>query len=101
MKSNYQMLNDFIKEFSPKEPGYLFSDEVWKVKKELCLIDMDKLALQNMRDFAVMFIGHLADKEFDENNNYREGMRLMDIMSGITGVIDGLMFAIEVNGEYK
>lgn len=76
METNFCMLRKLKKNFKPLQKGFLSGDEVQTVRTTLNISDMDILQLRNLRDFTVLLFS--SDK--DENN--------MDIMSGITSVID-------------
>lgn len=81
MKTNFQMLRELNKEYTPKERGVVTMAEVYQINKALCLDEMDKLQLRNLRDFVVMYftlnnIGDNYDRVAD------------DKMSAITSVID-------------
>ena len=82
MKTNFQMLKELMGErkFTPKRRGVLSGEEVDMIETTLCLSDMDILQLRNLRDFAVVWFDSLEDVEQD--------FKYMDIMSGVTAVID-------------
>ena len=80
MKSNYLMLKD-LQEWYPKRHGIISGEEVQKIKDDLHIVEMDDLALQNLRDFVVIYYSQKHDNEiscFDQ----------MDKMSAIVSVID-------------
>lgn len=80
MKSNYLMLMD-LQEWKPKRYGIISGEEVQKIKDALHIVEMDDLALQNLRDFVVIYYSQKHDNEiscFDQ----------MDKMSAIVSVID-------------
>lgn len=92
MKTNYQMLKD-LDDFNPKTRGVLTGEEAWHIAETLHLAEMDELALRNLRDTAVMFYSLKVDRlERDGKDN--AAYDLMDIMSGITGVIDNALWKI-------
>jgi hypothetical protein len=84
------MISDLIKVFKPEERGCITNTEVAFVKEKLCLEDMDEIQLQNMRDMVVMLLSQkstaVVEKDFDEF------VRIEDIMSAITCVIDTIKF---------
>lgn len=82
MKTNFIMLKELIKNFTPKNKGFLEKDEVELIRNTLHLKEMDVLALRNMRDFAVLF---LSKKESEEKD-------FRDILSGLTAIIDREIF---------
>lgn len=80
MKSNYLMLKD-LQEWKPKRHGIINGEEVKKIKDDLNIVEMDDLALQNLRDFVVLYY----------SQNHDDGMSCfdqMDKMSAIVSVID-------------
>ncbi len=79
METNFKMLRNLIKDFTPKHRGWLSEKECSLISSTLHLDEMDVLALRNLRDFTVIFLStKLEQKEKD----------YMDICSGITAVID-------------
>lgn len=90
MKTNFQMIRE-LDDFTPAQRGILKLKEVRAIQDALCIGEMDELALRNLRDFTVMYYGHKIDRAED---NHKEMMRLMDVMSGITGVIDNRLWSI-------
>lgn len=80
-KSTFQMLKDFAEEFTPRHQGVLMQDEVHQIEKCLQIRNRNLMSLQNLRDFTVMYFDILAENSDDK-------LRLLDIMSGIVGVID-------------
>ena len=81
-KTNFEMLKELLKNFTPKTQGILSEEEVLQIKKTLFISEMDITSLRNLRDFTVMFLSKRADENLDEN------AKVIDIMSGITHVID-------------
>ena len=92
MKTNFQMIKE-LNDFTPANRGILTGEEVKYIKSTLHLDEMDELALRNMRDFAVMFYSKRIDR-FEDEQNYEEMFKLMDKMSGVTGVIDSKLWSI-------
>ena len=92
MKTNFQMVQE-LDGFTPKQRGILTLEEVRRIQDTLHIGEMDELALRNLRDFTVMFYGLKIDRAEDENN-HQEMMKLMDVVSGITGVIDSRLWNI-------
>lgn len=89
MKTNFQMLRELIQEkkFMPESHGFLSGGEVKLIEETLCINEMDILALRNLRDFTVMWLCNL------DNRNEKDDTRdFHDIMSGITAVIDKRIF---------
>lgn len=85
MKTNFQMLRELNKEYTPKRRGIVTMTEIYQINKALCLDEMDELQLRNLRDFTVMFY-HTCDDVFD--------FEKMDKMSAITSVIDNKLWNI-------
>ena len=83
-RTNYQMLVELDKEYTPEQRGIVSMNEIYLINEKLCLDDMDVIQLRNMRDFAVMWYG----QKFDETNE----MIHMDKMSAIVSVIDNKIF---------
>lgn len=79
-KTNYEMLMELEKEYSPKQRGIISMDEIYKVNEVLSLDKMNVIELRNMRDITVMWYG----MKFDETDK----MEYMDKMSAVTAVID-------------
>lgn len=92
MKTNYQMLKE-LDGFKPKTSGILTGEEVQHIASTLHLADMDELALRNLRDLAVMFYSLKVDS-LERDGKEAEAYDVMDIISGITGVIDSALFRI-------
>lgn len=88
MNTNFQMLRELNKEYTPKQRGMVTMSEIYQINKALCLDEMDELQLRNLRDFTVMFY-HSND---DEDIN--AVMIKMDKMSAITSVIDNKLWNI-------
>ena len=80
-KTNFQMLKELLKDFTPETPGILSEQEVLKIKTTLCIPEMDVLSLRNLRDFTVMFLSNKSKATPDDYGAH-------DMMSGITHVID-------------
>lgn len=80
MKSNFMALRELLEKYNPEERGVLMPHEV-KLIKETLQIEMmkEKVDLQNLRDFVVIFLGHKDD------------MKSWDQMSAITHIIDNEM----------
>lgn len=91
MKTNYQMLKE-LDGFNPETSGVLTWEEIKHVRKVLCLKEMDKLALRNLRDFAVMYYDAKVDSIKDTDVD--EALRLEDKMSGVVSVIDSIIWSI-------
>lgn len=85
MGTNHLMLRDLLSKYHPKEKGILSQGEYELIKTELCLDEMDILALRNLRDYTVASMGR-SDKMED-----------WDRMSAITYVIDTQI--IKLGGE--
>ena len=86
MKTNCQMLKSLLGKFDPKEFGIVSAEEANLVETELCLKDMDILALRNLRDTTVLLISR-------EPYN----RKLWDKMSAITYMIDAQI--VKLGGE--
>lgn len=88
MKTNFQMIRE-LNDFTPEQRGILTLKEVRHIQDTLHLGEMDELALRNLRDFTVVYYGTLIDAA-----DSAKAMKLMDVMSGITGVIDNRLWNI-------
>ena len=75
MRTNFQMVREFS-DYMPAENGITSRSEIMKITEHFELDKMNKLELQNLRDFVVLY--------------YRgEAMRdKFDAMLSITAVID-------------
>lgn len=83
MTTNFQMLCQLNKVYTPEHRGYATGDEVKLIRNTLCIEEMDVLQLRNLRDFVVLYY---SSEEDDRNN---EQFRLnRDKMSAIVSVID-------------
>ena len=78
MNTNFQMLTELLKVYHPQKIGFISAEEVKLIKEILHLAEMDILALRNLRDFTVAFIG----------NNEEAIMEDWIRMSAITHIID-------------
>ena len=90
MDTNYNMLKKLLEDFKPKEQCILSGKEKSKIENTLCLEQMDLIQLHNIRDFTVTFI---AGKIRDEQN-VKNTIDQMDILSGITAVIDEKIYTL-------
>lgn len=89
-RTNYQLLNELLNDFNPEQEGILSLKEQTQVIQVLQLSDASEIELRNMRDFVVIYMGNQFESHKD---NYEVGRKIMDKMSGITYVIDGVLFA--------
>lgn len=80
MNTNFQMLRELLQKYHPQERGIASAEEIELVEKTLCIKEMNVLALRNLRDFTVAFLGD-SDKAED-----------WDRMSAITYIIDSEIF---------
>jgi hypothetical protein len=78
MKTNFQMLRELLKIYHPKQRGIVSKEEIKIIKETLHIAEMDILALRNLRDFTVAFIGHKKDGTMED----------WDRMSAIIHIID-------------
>lgn len=85
MKTNFQMLRELLEKYHPKKRMFFSEGEPELIKETLCINEMDILALRNLRDFVVLFLGNSEDRED------------MDRMSAITWCIDDKI--CELGGE--
>lgn len=85
MKTNFQMLSELLEVYHPKKRMVFSEDEAEMIKEILCLEQMDILALNNLRDFTVAYLG------------ISENVEDWDRMSAITYCIDTQI--IELGGE--
>lgn len=79
-KTNYQMLNNLLAMYDPKERGILSDDEHRLIQEMLELTDRTVIELRNLRDFVVAHMGR-SDDLID-----------WDRMSAITHCIDTELF---------
>ena len=77
MNTNFQMLRELLEKYHPQERGWVSAEESKLIEEILHLAEMDILALRNLRDFTVVFLGHKEPSTED-----------WDRMSAITYVID-------------
>ena len=78
-QTNFTLLRNLEKVYTPEERGYINEEEQKLVKTELQLETATILELRNMRDMVVFFYGRKDD------------MVSWDKMSAITYVIDCLL----------
>lgn len=78
MDTNFQMLKELLEVYHPQQRGFSSYGEIKLIKETLHIAEMDILALRNLRDFTVAFIGN-------NENSTREDW---DRMSAITHIID-------------
>ena len=79
-RTNYQMLNNLLAMYDPKERGILSDDEHQLIQEMLELTDRTVIELRNLRDFVVAHMGR-SDDLID-----------WDRMSAITYCIDTELF---------
>ena len=85
MKTNFEMIRELDKEFTPETRGIVHMKEIYQINKALCLDEMDVIALRNIRDFTVMFYNmKMEDGGFDRD--------IHDKMSAIVSVIDNKLW---------
>jgi hypothetical protein len=78
MKTNFLMLQELFETYHPKTRGFVSTEEQEVIETTLHLAEMDILALRNLRDFTVAFIGNKDNDTIED----------WDRMSAITFVID-------------
>ena len=81
MKTNFQMLQELLEKYNAKQRGFISKEEKELIINTLHIEEMDLLALNNLRDFVVIFM-----TRDEENIDY------WDKMSAITNVIDNYIF---------
>lgn len=72
------------------ERGSIDGDMVKRISEILELEIRDRMSLQDLRDFAVMYLT-TRKKEKEQNEYSEEDNKRWDCMSAITGVIDRLL----------
>lgn len=87
MKTNYLMIKELNENYRPERKGFINEKETNLILDTLCIKKMDNLALQNLRDFVVIFYKAEFNDAFIDNEQ-KLGMELMDKMSAICCVID-------------
>ena len=85
MKTNFEMIRDLEKEYTPEERGICTEQEVKLIKETLCIREMSVLQLRNLRDFVVLFYGRECEDSKKTFVNF-------DKMSAITYIIDNELF---------
>lgn len=88
MRSNLEMIRELDWTFShkPNKRGVVTMKEIYLINAKLCLDEMDKIQLFNLRDMVVMWYAAKVDNISE--NNFDKCLVLMDRMSAITSVID-------------
>lgn len=89
MRTDFEMIRDLEKRFTPKNRGFISEKEVILIKETLEIENRDELSLRNLRNFTVLYMG----KE-DGDEDCKEAMAKMDKMSAITAVIDDRLWNI-------
>lgn len=79
-ETNFRLLQG-IKNWYPKEAGFLNADEMNFLTDKLQLKQMNQLELQNLRDTVVMLY------QINQKENYGN-LKEADRMSALTGIID-------------
>lgn len=79
MRTNFQMVVDF-KDYMPARRGFTSNEEIAKIENHFSLAKMNKLELQNLRDFVVLF--YSQDDMLDK----------FQAMMSITAVIDTYLY---------
>ena len=82
MKTNFQMLKELLEKYHPQTRGFISVEESKLIKETLHLAEMDILALRNLRDFTVAFIGNKDNDTIED----------WDRMSAICTIIDNEIF---------
>lgn len=85
MKTNFAMIRDLEKEYTPKERGICTEEELKLIEETLCIHKMNVLQLRNLRDFVVLFYGRECEDTEKTLVNF-------DKMSAITYIIDNELF---------
>ena len=84
-KTNYLMIMD-LEDWYPASHGWITNEESNKIRNTLHIDELDNLALQNLRDFVVLYFS--TKEEEGKSKLWDE----MDKMSAITAVIDAEKF---------
>lgn len=96
----YQMIRR-IQDYFPESHMFTNNNEIGYIQEELCLKQMTRYELQNLRDMVVMvyrdwmeneLITH-DDGEVERTNKY---FKYMDALQSVTTVIDNMIFQIPV-----
>ena len=82
MKTNFQMLKELLEKYHPQTRGFISVEESKLIKETLHLAEMDILALRNLRDITVEFIGNKDNDTIED----------WDRMSAICTIIDNEIF---------
>ena len=82
MQTNFQMLKELLEKYHPQTRGFISVEESKLIKETLHLAEMDILALRNLRDFTVAFIGNKDNDTIED----------WDRMSAICTIIDNEIF---------
>ena len=96
MLSNLEMLRNLDNEYIPETKGIVNIHEIYLINKVLCLDEMDKIQLFNLRDMATMWY---ASKIDDNDESLKNRMVYMDKLSAITNVIDLKLWNLEKEDE--
>ncbi len=87
--TNFQLIKGFIKDFRPAHKGILTDNEVFQIESALYVKERSILDLRNLRDMVVMLIERVRD-----HNIHDPEVDYMDMISGITAVIDNRIYAL-------
>lgn len=80
MNTNFQMLKELLEKYHPQTRGFVSAEESKLIKETLHLAEMDILALRNLRDFIVLYMGK------------KDTVEDWDRMSAICTIIDNEIF---------
>lgn len=90
MKTNFEGIKEVIElweEDTTIERGFVKGDIIKKVVDILELNKRDKLNLQNLRDFTVVFINSFISKR-DDDADFAKDVLYSDCISAVTHLID-------------
>ena len=96
----FQMIRR-IKDYFPESHMFTNNNEIGYIQEELCLKQMTRYELQNLRDMVVMvytdwmeneLITH-DDGEVERTNKY---FKYMDALQSVTTVIDNMIFQMPI-----
>lgn len=85
MKTNIEMIRELEEVYTPETKRVVNIKEIHLINEKLCLDNMDKLQLFNLRDMVVMWYSSKMDSLGDD---FKSRLDVMDKLSAITSVID-------------
>ena len=88
-KPDFNQIKELHEVYTPETRGIVSNQEIQLITEKLELDQRNIIELRNIRNVAVMYYSRLSDSSREKD--IQKTMLLMDAMSAITTVIDGVL----------